>query len=98
SGVSTLTYLDWKGENQVFDLIAATANEAVTLTGVTETVQLGCNNVSTPFFEIFGVRAARGRTFLPAEDEPGQPRVVVISDALWRTQFGADPEILGRRI
>jgi putative ABC transport system permease protein len=52
---------------------------------------------ATPnFFELLGVQAALGRTFVASDgdDEP----VVVISDALWRRAFGADPDVLGRRI
>jgi putative ABC transport system permease protein len=96
--ISTLSYLDWKNENQVFDRFAAHTSNSVTLTGLTEPVQLRCNQVSSEFFEIFGIRAARGRTFAAGEDRPGQPLVVVMSDALWRTQFGGDPGIIGRVI
>jgi len=53
--------------------------------------------LATPnFFDLLGVRAALGRTFLPSDNE-GEP-VVVLSDALWRRSFGADPGIIGRRV
>ena len=98
SGISTLTYLDWKNQNEVFDLVAADHNKPVTLTGVNEPVQLRCNHISAELFEVFGIRAALGRIFLPGEDQPGRAKVVVMSDALWRSQFGADPDIIGRSI
>ena len=50
------------------------------------------------FFDVLGIRAALGRTFLPDEDDPGRGRVVVLSDALWKRRFGGDPGILGRTI
>ena len=38
---------------------------------------------------------ARGRGFLPGEDEAGGPRAVVLTDAFWRTRLGANAEVLG---
>jgi predicted permease len=49
------------------------------------------------YLPLLGVRAAIGRLFTPDEAVTGSPaRVVVISDALWRTQFGADPGVVGK--
>src|SRR5579864_792854 len=47
---------------------------------------------------VLGVSPARGRWFEPAEEQAGQNRLAVLSDRTWRERFGADPEILGRRI
>ena len=52
-------------------------------------------NVTPSFFTVLGIEAARGRTFLEEEGGPGGPVVVVLSDALWRSRFGADPSIIG---
>jgi predicted permease len=55
--------------------------------------------VSSGFFELLGVRPILGRMFLPSEDQkPGGNPVLVISERLWRRQFGADPSILGRTV
>jgi putative ABC transport system permease protein len=54
--------------------------------------------VSSNFFDVLGVQPARGRGFLPGEDEPGRDREVVLSDRLWRRRFAADPGIVGRNI
>ena len=41
----------------------------------------------------------RGRTLLPSDEiAPGRHPVVVISDGLWRRDFGADPDIVGKTI
>ena len=54
---------------------------------------------SSNFFSVLGVRMALGRGFLPQEESPVNPSaVVVISDRLWRTQFDADREVIGRTI
>ncbi|MHB1224614.1 MAG: ABC transporter permease [Gemmatimonadaceae bacterium] len=55
--------------------------------------------VSGNYFPVLGVRAERGRTLQPADDvaPTGMP-VAVISDGFWRRHFGADDEVLGRRL
>ena len=55
--------------------------------------------VSGAFFSALGVRPALGRLIGPADNvAPGGPRVVVLSDFLWRSQFAADPGIVGRTV
>ncbi|HWP69574.1 MAG TPA: ABC transporter permease [Gemmatimonadaceae bacterium] len=51
------------------------------------------------FFTLLGVHAARGRFFQADEDGTTNPaRVVVLGDAFWRGQYGADPSIIGQVI
>src|SRR5258708_6438045 len=53
--------------------------------------------VSGNYFDVLGIRAAMGRTFTADEDsEPGAHPVAVVSDALWREMFGADPGVVNR--
>jgi predicted permease len=55
--------------------------------------------VTGNYFQILGVRAARGRTLLPSDEvAPGGHPVVVLSDGLWRRDFAADPDIVGKTI
>jgi putative ABC transport system permease protein len=55
--------------------------------------------VTGEFFDLVGVQPKPGRGFLPDEDKtPGAKPVVVLSAALWKTQFGEDPNILGRTV
>jgi putative ABC transport system permease protein len=55
--------------------------------------------VSGNYFEALGVRAALGRTLLPSDEvAPGRHPVVVISDGVWRRDFGADPAIVGKTV
>lgn len=52
--------------------------------------------VSHDFFRTLGVAPVLGRDFLPEEDRPGVTKAVLLSDALWRSDFGADPNIVGK--
>ena len=55
--------------------------------------------VTGNYFTVLGVRAQHGRTLLPSDEvAPGRHPVVVISDGLWRRDFGGDPGIVGRTI
>jgi putative ABC transport system permease protein len=55
--------------------------------------------VTGNYFQQLGVRAQLGRTLLPSDEvAPGQPAIVVLSDGLWRRNFGADPDIIGKTV
>jgi putative ABC transport system permease protein len=98
NGISTLNYLDWQKDNTVFEYMAAQTGGSVTLTGLNEPIQLRGARVSPHYFDIFGIKAVLGRTFAANEDQLGQERVAVLSHALWDSQFGADPNVIGRSI
>src|SRR5688572_23017048 len=98
TGISTLNYLDWTKQNTVFEYIAAEVGWRATLTGGSEPVLIQAARTSAHYFDIFGVKPALGRTFLPDEDQLGKDRVVLLSHALWESRFGADPSVLNRDI
>ncbi len=55
--------------------------------------------VTGNYFQVLGVRAERGRTLLPSDEiAPGRHPVIVLSDGLWRRDFGADPDIAGKAV
>src|SRR5205814_7845043 len=54
--------------------------------------------VTQGFFDALGVRAERGRTFLPEESEPGREQVVVLKQSFWQRHLGGDPNIVGKTI
>lgn len=67
-------------------------------TGGGEPRSLKTGFVSAPYFNVFGVQAALGRTFAPGEDQPGSQKVVVLTHRVWMSQFGADAGIVGHSI
>jgi macrolide transport system ATP-binding/permease protein len=55
--------------------------------------------VSGNFFSALNVEPQFGRAFLPEEDKvPARDAVVVISHDLWKSEFGADPSVIGRKV
>jgi putative ABC transport system permease protein len=69
-----------------------------TLAGAAEPERLDGQRVSASYFAVLGVRPAIGRTFTASDDRAGAPPVVLLSDALWRRRFNADPAIAGRTV
>jgi predicted permease len=54
---------------------------------------------ATPsYFRLLRVAPALGRTFSEQEGEPGNEKKAVLSYALWQSQFGGDPQAIGRDI
>jgi predicted permease len=54
--------------------------------------------VTPSFFSTLGVKPALGRDFLDGEMQSDGPHVAILSDAFWRSEFGADPNIVGHVI
>ena len=54
--------------------------------------------VTANLFPLLEVTPLLGRAFTDAEDVKDGPQVAMISEGLWRTRFGADPHILGKKI
>jgi putative ABC transport system permease protein len=93
--VSFPNYRDWKERNRTFDPFATVLPGSTPLTTASGTRMLESAWVHGGFFEVFGVEAAVGRTLTAVETEPGGPPVAVLSHALWQTDFGADPSVVG---
>jgi predicted permease len=68
------------------------------LTGSGDAERLSGVPVTDNFFDVLGVRPAYGRTFNADETRWQGPRAVLLSDALWRRRFAADPGILNRTL
>jgi putative ABC transport system permease protein len=91
-------FVDWKDQNQVFEEMAAIADQTFNLTGVGEPEKLEGQRVSASFFPMLGVEPALGRSFLAEEDRAEGERVVIISSGLWQRRFGSDPNIVGKQL
>ena len=78
--------------------IAAYMGGGFSLSGNDEPERLAGLFVTPNFSRVLGVQLAVGRGFTPEEGVPGQERVAIISDGLWRRRFGADPAALGSSI
>src|SRR5579859_7621747 len=77
--------IDWRAESASFTAIAALREGFFDLTGPDRPQRLTGAITNATFFDVMGVAPAFGRRFTAAEEDGA--RVVVLSDALWRTTF-----------
>jgi predicted permease len=91
-------YLDLARDRRAFASVAAWRTTSRTLGGDRRPERLRVAGATASFFDVFGMRAAVGRTFGAPEDGPGAEPVIVLSDALWRRRFGGDPAAVGRAV
>jgi putative ABC transport system permease protein len=96
--ISTLNFLDWEQQNRCFQFLSAIAWDTVTLTRSDSPEELNVQRVSASYFKVLGVSAALGRTFTASENEVGNDLEVVLSNRIWRSRFGGDPKVIGRKI
>jgi predicted permease len=98
-GASYPDYQDWRARAKSFEDMAAVDTQRLTLSGGDETERIQTEFVSSPYFSLLGISAARGRTFSEAEDTVGKPAyVTVLSDGLWKRLFASDPNVIGRAV
>jgi putative ABC transport system permease protein len=96
--VSVPDFEDWRRQSDVFDGIAAYAFRSFNLQGGESPERISGERVSANYFDVLGVKPELGRAFSPDEERAGNDRVVVLSDALWRRDFAADPQIVNKSI
>ena len=101
--VSPLDFRDYQRRSRTFESFAAASAGRVVglsgnLTGAGEPQRVELATVTANFFPLFGVTPQQGRNFLPDEEVPNGPDVVMLSDRLWRSRYGADPRVVGSTI
>ena len=91
-------FLDFRARNHSFEAIAAFTRGDVQLSGDGEPVKLNGFHITSGYFRVLGLRPELGREFDFQAEIPGNGLQVIISNRLWRTRFGADANIIGRKI
>ncbi len=99
-GVNYLDFRDWQKQSQSFSDSAffnlRWNGNVESPGGLTETLKTTFTTAN--LFSLLGVQPMLGRDFTPADDEEKAPKVMLISERLWKKSFGADPNIIGRDI
>ncbi len=95
--VSPPTLQDWMTRNRSFSEIGAFRWRNVTIGG-TEPERVVGASVNASLLRALGIGPRLGRLFLDEEDRANTRPVVLLSEALWRRRFNADPVILGKAI
>lgn len=97
---SYLNYQDFENQNSSFTGIAAFMTPIpMTHGGLAEPEQIPVSLVTANYFDVLGVSAYQGRTFLPQEDDQiGGNNVVVLSYSLWMHRFGGNPAVINQTV
>ena len=97
-GMSYPNFRDVRDEARSVTDLAAHTGRTLTFMYEGEAVRHVGWVTSWNLFDLLGARPALGRTFTRDDDRPGAPGTVILSDAVWRARFNADPGAVGRTI
>jgi putative ABC transport system permease protein len=92
------TYAEWKAGSSSFESMSAYAPASATLLVGNEPERIHVLRVNATYFPMLGIYPALGRNFLAEEDQPGAPKVAILSYGLWERRFGRDTSVIGRSI
>jgi predicted permease len=96
--VSAANFLDWRAQAHSFEDMSAYGYGRYTLTGKERPEVIRMVAVTNGFFSIMHAQPMLGRAFVAGEDQAGRDHEVILSYDTWRTQFGANPAIVGSDI
>ena len=90
-------YLEYQQQTELFDGVMAYQWVGLNLGSTSQSERVEGTLVSGNYFDVLGVKAELGRTFLPDEDKtPGASPVAVISHNLWEHRFNSDATVVGK--
>ena len=96
--ISFPNYTDWRAQQTVFEDLGVYNWGSYNLVGSGEPKSLFAGQMTASALATLRAQPALGRLFSTNEDQPGAPRVIVLSHALWQNQFGGDPAVLNRAV
>src|SRR5580704_3559911 len=97
SAISYPDFFDWRSQNHTLEHLVSYHDDQFTLNGLQRPLQVDSETVSWDLLPALGVRPELGRGFSADEEKTGT-RVILISHAMWESQFGADKSIVGRAV
>ena len=96
--VSYPNFRSWQAENRTLSNIGIYTGASFNLANGGGALWVQGANVSWTMFRTLGVAPARGRDFAEAEDRVGSPKVVILSDRVWRDRFDGRADAIGRDV
>src|SRR5712691_6634969 len=92
-------YLDFRDRNQVFSGLLLYRFVPLSLSRAGTNERVWSYEVSGNYFDVLGVKAIKGRTFLPEEDRTRLSHpVAVVSYGCWQRRFGGDTNLVGQDV
>lgn len=98
SNLSRYDYEDWKGMNHTLASLDVYAGTGFLLRMGSVSEPIPAARVSAGFFQTLGVQPILGRDFRSSEDQPGQPKVVMLPYGTWKQRFRGEPDVIGHTV
>jgi putative ABC transport system permease protein len=96
--LSVADFNDWRGQSRSFDSISAYQYGVFNYVSTGDPERLFGVGVTSNLLSTLGLSVQLGRDLMPADEMVGAPRVVLISDAFWRSHFNSDSSVIGKSI
>jgi putative ABC transport system permease protein len=91
-------YFIYREQSRVFQDVSIWQPDTSSVTGLAEPEEVPVLVATNRLLPILGVEPSLGRGFTPSDDDPKSARTVILTDAYWKSRFGGDRGVLGRRI
>ncbi len=91
-------FLQWRSQQKSFAALAATFTVRSTWTGAGEPQLLNVGLASDGYFGVYGVGPILGRALASSDHQKGAAPVCLLAADFWHTQFGSDPQVLGKTL
>jgi len=98
SWIARRDLVDWRTRSHSFERVGGYWYASLVLPGEGTPEFIRGASVTHDIFPMLGIQPALGRYFPPEEGKAGAERLIILSDDLWRSRFGADPGIIGQTI
>ena len=98
SDLSRADYEDWRRLNHSFSTLEAYDGTGFLLGTSSGVVPVPAARVSDGFFSTLGVKAFLGRVFLFGEDQPGKPKIVMLTYGAWLKRYGGRRDVVGQSV
>jgi putative ABC transport system permease protein len=98
NNLSPANFRDWTGASISFERAGMYHPQLSSLTGTGDPIRVEGASVSADVLRILGVSPLLGRTFADTDDGAGAPGTLLLGYRFWQTQFGGDPNVVGRKV
>ncbi len=91
-------YFIYGEQSRVFQDVSIWQSDTSSVTGLAEPEEVPVLMATNRLLPILGVQPSLGRGFTPSDDNPKSAHAVILTDGYWKSRFGGDRGVLGRRI
>jgi putative ABC transport system permease protein len=98
AGAAPFLYFTYREDGRVFQDVALWTSDTESVTGVGEPEEVRSIALTQSLLPMLGATPALGRLISAHDDSPGSEDTMMLAFGYWRTRFGGDPNVIGRRI